>query len=229
MTPAKSDDYFESSRQPWPALIWVAPLVVAYEWRCGPLAGVSASPEALMAPTVLREWLSVAGVAGRLLPGVLVVAILAGWHVAMKGRWAVRPVTLAGMGGESLLWAAVLAASATLWFGYDPVLPTVRPEIVLSCIGAGVYEELLFRLIGLTAAVALLQDAAGLGRTTAVGVGIGVTAFMFALYHQLGQETIALPLFVFHSFAGIVLGLLMHIRGFGITALSHVIYNVMVA
>jgi len=56
-----------------------------------------------------------------------------------------------------------------------------------------------------------------------------ISAVLFSLYHYLGDEPFLWQTFAFRTVAGIYFGILFLCRGFGITAGSHVAYDVLLA
>jgi len=105
--------------------------------------------------------------------------------------------------------------------------PDWRGMIVLS-IGAGIYEELVFRLIAFTLLHLLLVDLLGISKVWA-GIGTVLAAsLLFSLYHYLGPEPFDWRIFAFRTFAGIYFGVTFLFRGFGITACAHSSYDVCV-
>jgi membrane protease YdiL (CAAX protease family) len=95
-------------------------------------------------------------------------------------------------------------------------------------LGAGIYEELLFRvlLVGFLAWCGrrLLGWSAGLAGVMATVVG----ALVFSAFHYVGPygEPLELPSFTFRALAGVAFSALYLLRGFGITAWTHALYDV---
>jgi membrane protease YdiL (CAAX protease family) len=99
--------------------------------------------------------------------------------------------------------------------------------IVLS-VGAGIYEELVFRLAAFTLLTILLVDVLQMKRGWAVLLMVVVSAVLFAKYHyQDGGETFAWQTFAFRTGAGIYFGALFCRRGFGVTCGAHSAYDIM--
>lgn len=101
-------------------------------------------------------------------------------------------------------------------------------QLALS-IGAGVYEELLFRVLlvgGLYLALRKVVGRKGLAYVTAAVIG----AFLFSLVHYVGPlgDAFTAGSFLFRFFFGLVLNVLFLMRGFGIAAWTHALYDVMV-
>jgi hypothetical protein len=105
---------------------------------------------------------------------------------------------------------------------------TVVERLTLS-LGAGLYEELLFRVV----IVALLANGfrlLGLGRAGAGVLATLIGALLFSAFHYIGPlgEPLRLESFVFRALAGLAFSALYLTRGFGITAWTHALYDVAV-
>jgi len=97
-------------------------------------------------------------------------------------------------------------------------------DLLLS-VGAGIYEELLFRLIFISVMSILLMDLAGIGEGPAIFSIMLLSAFAFSFYHYLGNETFTWHNFVFRAMAGGYLSGVFILRGFGIVVGCHVVYD----
>jgi len=117
----------------------------------------------------------------------------------------------------------VLRAVALLAF---PALGDALSQLTLS-LGAGLYEELLFRVLlfgGLSALLSALSGRPG----WSVVLGALVSALLFAVAHNVGAlgEPFELTRFAYRTLSGLVFTGLYVTRGFGITALTHALYDV---
>jgi hypothetical protein len=96
-------------------------------------------------------------------------------------------------------------------------------------VGAGIDEELLFRLglIGLLGVV--FEDLMKLGRTRSLVLAIGLSAIAFMLYHPLrdGSGAVHPARVVFYLGAGVYFGVVFAMRGFGIAVGAHAFYDVL--
>ncbi len=100
-------------------------------------------------------------------------------------------------------------------------------DVVLS-VGAGIYEELLFRLIAITALNILLVDIFEMKLQAAIPIIILASAVLFSAYHYLGAEPFNLAVFFFRTAMGVYLAGIYIYRGFGITVGTHAIYDLIV-
>jgi membrane protease YdiL (CAAX protease family) len=105
---------------------------------------------------------------------------------------------------------------------------------IVTGIGAGIYEELVFRLILICLLMLLFQDLLRLNHKNAIIISVLVSAALFSAYHhidfssgQLYQRNVFSWMeFSFRTVAGVYFAALFAIRGFGITAGTHACYDV---
>lgn len=100
-------------------------------------------------------------------------------------------------------------------------------KLALS-IGAGIYEELLFRVI-LVGGLFLLVRRIAPRRGIAYAIAAIVGAVIFSWVHYLGPygDVFTIGSFLFRFFFGLVLNFIFLLRGFGIAAWTHALYDVM--
>jgi Type II CAAX prenyl endopeptidase Rce1-like len=115
-----------------------------------------------------------------------------------------------------------LGAAADLSLG-------ARGQAVVMSLGAGVHEELVFRLGlmgGGTAALLLL----GLGRGPSIAVALLVSAALFSAAHHAGPlgEPFDRSVFVYRALAGVVFGLVFHFRSLAHAVYTHFLYDLYV-
>ena len=97
-------------------------------------------------------------------------------------------------------------------------------------IGAGLYEELIFRMILLSLLHTVFVDLLRMPERWGIGVAIGISAMLFALYHPLktGDGVLDIRRAVFFLLAGVYFGVLYVVRGFGIAVATHALYDIAV-
>jgi hypothetical protein len=235
--------YFTASRAPRYSLLYALPLLLLYEGLAAVLPGAAAGGVRNGADVMLtRLFIAIAGSRGPLLFGVALIGT-AGFLVARDLRrhpGRLRPGVFAGMFAESVLLAMLfgvvvgtitarlLGRFAMLAIGGGQIATMDAPTQVMLSLGAGLYEELLFRVL-LVSALAYLFRALPL-----VGVRLGgvlaavVGALLFSAFHYIGPYGDALELrsFVFRFISGIFFSGLFLLRGFGIVAWTHALYDV---
>lgn len=242
-----SEEYWRESQLPLAGLMFVSPLLVFYE-----LGVLILGPEAIRngAEVWMRQLLLALGIGQYfVLPLLTAVILLAAQHFS-RGPWYVRSVTLWGMAVESVLLAAVLrlllGLQATVFshlagtvgppapVGVIPAgaIPNHVPDSAakaVAYVGAGVYEELVFRLILLTA-IALGLKALAIPSRLADALAVCLSSLIFAAAHYVGPmgEPFAVFSMLFRVVAGGFFGVLFLYRGFGIAAGSHAVYDLLV-
>ncbi len=149
-------------------------------------------------------------------------------------RAMVLPVIL-----ESLIWAltmgSLIALVMTKVLGIDPRLSAgiegqgVVTRFVMS-LGAGVYEETVFRLGLMSGLAVVLEKLFKVVRWVSLLVALLVSATIFSAMHHLPPygDPLTLNPFVFRILAGIFFGLLFWRRGFAVAVYTHAFYDVFV-
>ena len=219
--------YLKQSELPLHSLAFLLPAMVLFE------LGLSLHPADPIAFRILQIFFQQTGATGRFLPLLSVVAILLTWHIVRKDPWLIRFETLWGMLLESLLLALPLLAlgvSVVRWHIHIPLAGSIEPwenNAVLS-LGAGVYEEFVFRMGLMTLMAILAADLFKLRKWLSHLLMVCASAVLFSLYHYLGAERFGMQSFVFRTVAGVYFGVLFLTRGFGVTAGCHIAYDLIV-
>lgn len=185
-------------------------------------------PTMLRAPNDLLRFLAWFGAASAVLPPLLVILVLAVQASIRHDPFELRPKVLALMALESLVWASPLMILGH----FGPADTTLQGASLLSAalesVGAGVYEEFLFRMVFLTAFTAFCVDLLKGRRDLFVTVGVVVGAVAFALYHFLpdAPRSFTWGAFSFLTAAGLLWGIAYVTRGFGVAVGAHIAWNV---
>lgn len=235
-------DYWNDARAPLASLLFLIPWMAAYE--AGVIFLAESQPDVLRngADFWMRSWLAFAGLSQALLLPVLVLGTLLAWHVVRKYPWQFNLETQIGMLAESILLAVVLVAFGQIHDLLFRLLEPIESEAGLhvmaipgglnravSFIGAGVYEEVMFRLLLVPAAFLVFRMFEFPSRWAAVMAAVS-TSFLFALAHHIGPTADAFNLFTFsfRAAAGMFFATIFLLRGFGITVGCHAAYDLLV-
>ncbi len=231
--------YLRATRHPWPCLLFLLPLLLAYEAGVLWLGGTH--PEALRngADSWLRWTLDGFGLSHLYLPPALIVVVFLIW--SWLRRWD-RPYDCVG------LWIGMVMESAGfalgLWGlsrGLGPFLdrlgirlncpPSTEATLgqIITFVGAGIYEEVLFRLFLFSGLIWLLQQVQ-FSALKAVPLAALASALIFSAAHHVGPfgEALDSYVFLFRTLAGLYFALLYQLRGFGIAVGTHAAYDVLV-
>ena len=226
---AEPDTYWSISRRPLTSLVFALPMVMAYE---GGVLLLGRGTARNGADVWLRTLLDNFGFGQYFLLPVLTIVGLLAWHHIEHDRWRFSPGVLAGMAGESVLWATVLFGIAILQNRFWPLALGLDEGIVARLVafcGAGLYEEVLFRLL-LLPAVTWLAARLGAGSVAAAAWGVVGSSVLFSFAHYVGPlgDAFDLHSFTFRFLAGVFFAILFQARGFGIAAGSHAAYDILV-
>lgn len=242
--------YLTAAREPRYSVLFAVPLLLLYEGLSFVLTGSTFAGVRNGADVLLKTaFVALGGRHGVAAFGVVLLAV-GGWFVWRDRRRHPGPLSarvFAAMLGESVVYATLLgivvgrltalllhprlaavfdqgAAQGTL-----PVRLSLGAQLVVS-LGAGIYEELLFRVL-LVSGIAALGTALGWKRGVALTVAVLGSALVFSVFHYLGPlgDAWSLQSFVFRAVAGLMLSGLYVARGFGVTAWSHALYDVALA
>lgn len=223
--------YFAASELPLTILLFLLPMLVLYEVGTRYFASDWARQAELrvLAFTMFRQFMELFGASGRYLPPLAVVAILLGMHIARRDRWEMHIGTAVTMAFESALLALPLLALGSIFQRYSVLyagVASAKSGFVLA-LGAGIYEELVFRLMAFAVLSILLIDLLKLRNSRGYVLIVLSSSIAFAAYHYWGPmaEPFRLSDFVFRTMAGVYFGWLFMSRGFGVTAGSHVAYD----
>lgn len=233
--------YWQASRAPRYSLLFALPLLVFYQTLAVMLADGSRSIRNGADVILQSLFFTIAGTWGPLL--FMLCLIGAGiWLVARDMRAhgsRLRPSVFWGMLGEAVLLALAFGivvggiTSGFMGLLQTLALPSGREldwwTRLMVSLGAGIYEELLFRVLLVTL---LATTARALLGWSALGAGIAATvlgAAIFSAFHYIGPygDRFQIYSFVFRMVAGLFFSALYLLRGFGITAWTHALYDVL--
>lgn len=234
-------DYLRLTRTHTYSLLFATPLLLLYEAGAALLAAGGDPSLRNGADVLLRSLLAGVGVQGT----VALSAVLLGGAVVLivaerrRKRVPLRAAPFVGMALESIAYAlalGVVVGTATHWLlrGIPVRLAaegglaglSLGEGLVLS-LGAGIYEELVFRVLLVGGLFGVLRGS-GLGRGQAGAFSALLAAILFSAFHYIGPygDPWEVPSFVFRMLAGLAFSVLFLVRGFGIAAWTHALYDV---
>jgi hypothetical protein len=186
-------------------------------------------------------------IAGRYEPIVFGIALLGiGAFLVVRDirshRGPLRWTTFAGMVVESIVLATAfgtvvgtITANLLHLTGYlaipgGAIEHSALATRVMLSLGAGIYEELLFRVIIAGTLDVIAQRLLGWRRWIAGVFAVVVSATVFSAAHYIGPygDPLQLQSFVYRLIGGVVFSALYLTRGFGITAWTHALYDLLV-
>lgn len=241
MPPADpTPSYWRDTRAPRYSLLFALPLLLLYEGLAFLLSGDAVTGIRNGADVLLKSiFIWAGGHDGLVVFGFVLVGVSAAlvWRDVRRSGGVVGRYFV-GMAAESVVYALLFGVVTGTLTGFilHHALPLALPPIggldlptqLMVSLGAGLYEELLFRVL-------LVGSLAWAGRNLfgwppfAAGImAVLVGAVVFSAFHYIGPygDELELPSFTFRAVGGVLFSALYLLRGFGITAWSHALYDV---
>jgi len=240
--------YFTLTTKPLHILVFLLPVILYYEIGLLGWIGIQSTSSTLEAHQLLSRFFQVFGVFGLHLPALALVLTLLLQHFFNRDPLRIKPMFLLAMIAESAFLTgpliilsmvlsptagtaepvAALQAAAT-----DPGIQVFTADFqhrLMIAIGAGLYEEMLFRLVLITMLHFLITDVLGfkdrLGKMAAVfGAALAFTLIHDQIRMATGELNLRLAMFILIS--GIYLGTLFLVRGFGLAVGVHLMWDLL--
>jgi hypothetical protein len=235
-------DYFAAAREPRYSLSFALPLLLLYEALSLALSGSAFAGVRNGADVLLKSLFVAFGGRDGL---ALFTALLIGTGGVLV--WRDRRLAGTPLRGRVFAWMLAESAVYALAFGYvvggltallleaprrlalqaGPAALDLPTQLVIS-LGAGIYEELLFRVLLTGGLVWCGWRLLAWRRSVAVIVGVVVSALIFSAFHYVGAlgDEFTIGSFTFRAIAGVAFSVLYVTRGLGITAWTHALYDV---
>lgn len=247
------ESYLERTSRPIYAIVFLLPFIIFYE------AGtilintdiLNQTQVRIVAFVWLQNFLEHIGFGSKLAwatPPLVVVVTLVAMQLASRRSWHFGFGDIWPMAVECILLAVPLIV-LSLFLSSPPTggiagaaLAAVEAEggggfllaDIVTAIGAGIYEELVFRLILICVLMLVFEDLLGFSRRNSIIISIFISAALFSVHHhidfftgQMNQRDIfSWAKFAFRTVAGIYFAVVFAIRGFGITAGTHAFYDI---
>lgn len=234
------EPYLRRSRSAWYSFLFCLPLLALYHLG---VVVTNLGQEGVVvngADALLQAALRGLGMGGWL-GSAWFLAVVVGIGIYRRDPLArgkpVEVSTFTGMLAESAIYAAFFGGIvAGIVSALMPWVQTglqmgvsmgVGRSLVLS-LGAGLYEELVFRVIGMGGLYWLIRRFSSVHVTAAALAAAIVSSLFFSLFHYVGPlgDTFQLASFMFRLVAGMALAGLYWLRGFGIAAYTHALYDI---
>ncbi|MEP6492929.1 MAG: CPBP family intramembrane glutamic endopeptidase [bacterium] len=236
--------YLAMSRSHRYSILFALPLLLGYEALAAMLAKPGKGELRNGADALLRG--AFTAIAGRYGSTIFMgLIILIGLALVVrdirKSGDRPRPRVFLGMLAESIALAGVFGLvigvttakllgslhALSIAPGADTISHTSWATRLMLSLGAGLYEELFFRVLLVTGLAAGARIVLGLGRRGSGILASIVGALIFSAFHYIGPygDQLQLQSFVFRMLSGLAFSGLYLTRGFGITAWTHSLYD----
>lgn len=224
--------YWIFSQQPLQVLFFLSPLLLVYE--LGVFMFIGSNAQALVAEVWINKFFELFGVSSLHLPPLAIVVVLLCRHVFRRDAVEFDARTYLVMLAESVLWSTPLLVFGLVLsprhVSAQAILELAdfnwRADLVQS-IGAGIYEEFIFRLVAIALIHALMVDLLALPEKWGALGAITISSIAFALVHFISKD-FQFSLFLYYTLTGVYFASVYLLRGFGIVVGAHAMYDVFV-
>ena len=226
--------YWRSTRSPLYSFLFTVPLFLIYE--IGIFLTSSDDMFVLRngADALMRQILATFGITGLYWIGVIFFIGFIITFILQRKFWEETQIhsdyfllmTVESVGWSVLIYFLMTNVYLLLM---NPTGSMLVQQVTLA-VGAGIYEEFLFRVLliaGISVILGFIFQWSDKSRNWAAMV---IAAGIFSSFHFIGEygDFFSFNIFMVRFLAGIVLGTLYFLRGFGITAWSHAVYDLIV-
>lgn len=235
--------YFEYTRSPWPSFLFTLPLLVLYQLtvfaaNLGSSQAIVNGADGLL-QQLLAPVLGLLGFGGGVATWVVLTLVfgIATYRADTANRdkplrrgyflpLLLESSVYALLFGSVVVFLVSLLLPAGLRLQMGATGMTFLQKLAVS-LGAGLYEELVFRLL-MTGGLLWLFHKFGWRPGPAIAGAVLLASFVFSAFHYLGPlgEPFQLGSFTFRFVAGVVLAGLFALRGFAVAAWTHALYDV---
>lgn len=223
-------DYFRKSSSPLYSFIITLPIFLIYElgifWmRNIEFNYIQNGADVLIEQTILKLGFDVIYVSSIIFLFILLIIIY--YQKRHFNSLSISRPYLGVMFLESMVYASILFFLMGNLYLMDASTNDIYCNMILS-LGAGIYEELIFRVLLIYISYQSIKFLFRLGKFSANFYAVIFSAILFSLFHFIGAESFNQEAFAVRFIAGIFLASLYVQRGFGITAITHSFYDIFV-
>ncbi|MBU2512971.1 CPBP family intramembrane metalloprotease [bacterium] len=225
-------EYFKHSSHRFYGAVTALIMILLYEiflmWEAPSGSMIRNAPEAW-----IRNLLNFLGVShyhiSFLMLGIAIIAIPLFYDssVVLKKRIAILMI-LESIGWGIISGFLIQLVISRLFFMTGSVTGSFIGDLGLA-IGAGLFEELLFRVLLTTLLIRVAFQFIKV-RWVSILFAIIVASFLFSTAHYIGSagDSFELYSFLFRFFAGIWFTTLYSVRGFAIVCMTHALYDIFI-
>jgi hypothetical protein len=234
-------NYWRLTRSPRYSLLFALPLLLLYETLAFALSHDAITGVRNGADVLLKSvFVGLGGRTGLILFGMALLGTAAVLVYRDRATGKLRSGFFLGMAAESALYAGIFGAVAGMLtalllgglvrLALPPTTKLDLPTQLMISLGAGIYEELLFRVLIVGVIAWLARRVLGWKPVAAGALATVLGALIFSTFHYVGPygDRLQLASFAYRAIAGVLFSGLYLTRGFGITAWTHALYDVLV-
>lgn len=226
---ASGAGYFDLTRDLVVSLILVLPLLLLYQVGLFAMGHRVINGADFVTRLIYPGW----GLKGLVIFNLSVVAVFLAAIIRLERQKRFRPELFLPLVAESAVYAWVLGSL---------ILFILRKSFILSInfdhgfraitlsIGAGVNEEIFFRLLLIGVLTYIFADFLGLKDRTAAIISVIASSLLFSGAHYIGAhgDKLEAVSFAYRFVAGVIFALIYRYRSFAVAVYTHAIYDILV-
>ena len=223
-------DYYFKSKSLFYSLLVTLPLFIIYEIGIFYMFQANIAFSKNGADVLIEEFINMLGLNGYYAASSIFLTALFLILFSQRKNFKTFDISLkyiAVMIIESFLYAGILLAVLQNIYLFQGAIFSNFNNFILS-IGAGLYEELIFRFLLLFVLSKSFIFILKIKEFSSLVLSIVVSSVLFSMFHYIGLESFTPVSFTMRFIAGIYLSLIYINRGFGIVALTHAFYDLFV-
>ncbi len=229
-------NYLSESRELYTNVLLVLPLFVIYQIGILATGGVRNGVDFM---TDVLFWASGHSFVGYVGLNLAILAAFGGGIAWLRHRGDASKMSIwPWMILESTVYALMLGGTITTLMGHlglDHLLASgvasqgLFSKFILS-LGAGIYEEIVFRLVLMGGLFWVGRRTLNWSPWTLAAAAVVLSSLLFSGVHYIGAlgDPFELGSFLYRFFAGVLLALIFYLRGFAIAVYTHAIYDIFV-
>jgi len=224
--------YWKVTKNIYYSLLFIFPMLFLYEIMCWIQFSGKSAEIRNGADVFLRQFIMGFGRHSESIYGLLLIIVFCGIMIInrnMLKNGRLKFTFLIYMLAESLLWSLGFLIMMGV---FESIILSILerniiPEQFYLAIGAGIWEELLFRVGAIGLCLILLTKFLKYNVIYSSLIAILFAAVLFSLFHYIGPfgDIFTYKSFYIRTWAGIFLGSLYLFRGLGITVYTHIFYD----
>ena len=227
------NNYFNNSKNVIVSLGFIIPFLVLYELICffyfvGENYQIRNS-----ADVIIRDFFNIFGPIADQFYALTLVAVLFFIffvHKSEKNKFPIKYNFLIIMLIEGILLGFLMLVLLNNSSIFSTPKYLYQDNLLLNlylCIGAGIWEEILFRLFIFSILFTLLGSIFKEKAILQIFLSLIVSSILFSLFHYIGNnaDIFQLNTFIIRFIGGFVLGVIYFYRGFGISVMTHISYD----
>lgn len=227
--------YFYRSKSLPNSFLFILPLLILYE------VGIALYGSNIKntADIIVKTPLMFLGRNGSLIFNSLVIVFLMVSLFYVEKEYRFSPLVFFPMLMESILYTLILGLGLGTVV-YRILLPYILDTLanphstdiwmgIILSLGAGVYEEIVFRFLLITSLYFIFATLLKVNEFASATVSIILSTSLFTIMHYVGAlgDTVTYANVTFRFLSGAVLSIIFLFRGLGITVYTHAIYDVL--